>query len=140
MALKQYQAIDRELRGIEEALARLRARLESPAMPKLSETPKGRKTETDRLGNMVAKILELEALYNDKQNALIDIQRQLEEALERLDPMERTLMRLRYLQGLSWERVCADMSYSWNVVHRIHRVALLKLDEKAHTNAQMNVL
>jgi DNA-directed RNA polymerase specialized sigma subunit len=37
---------------------------------------------------------------------------------------EQTVLRLRYIQGLKWEDVAAEMGYSWKQIHRIHSTAL----------------
>jgi hypothetical protein len=36
-------------------------------------------------------------------------------------------MRHRYLEGLTWEKVCVEMNYSWRQTHNIHARALDKL-------------
>lgn len=37
---------------------------------------------------------------------------------------EQTLLRLRYIIGLSWEEVAVAIGYSWRQTHRIHGDAL----------------
>ncbi len=47
-----------------------------------------------------------------------------------LTTRERTLLRLYYLQGKTWEKVAEEMGISWATVHRIHPSALQKLNTK----------
>lgn len=37
---------------------------------------------------------------------------------------EQRVLRLRYIKGLKWEEVVAQMGYSWKQAHRIHSNAL----------------
>lgn len=53
----------------------------------------------------------------------------VEKAIETLSPTERTLMRLRYIEGLSWQAICGRINYSWQQTHRIHSRALIKIKE-----------
>lgn len=72
---------------------------------------------------------DLAALYRKKRQALAEQLQAIEEALETLGPTERTLMRLRYIEGLSWQAVSLRIHYSWKQTHRIHKNALRKLAE-----------
>lgn len=73
---------------------------------------------------------DLAALYREKRQELAGRLRAMEEALETLGPTERKLMRLRYIEGLSWQAVSMRIHYSWKQTHRIHNNALRKLAEK----------
>lgn len=73
---------------------------------------------------------ELPGVYQFKIEALTARLRRMEEAIEGLGPTERTLMRLRYIEGLSWQAICLRIHYSWQQTHRIHKNALIKIKEK----------
>lgn len=100
--LKSYQPIKKELSAL-EVLAR----------------------KIDRHGTE-----ELCRLYDKKRKKLEDELLQIEQAIETLGPTERTLMRLRYIDGLSWQAICTRINYSWQQTHRIHARALIKLNDK----------
>ena len=51
----------------------------------------------------------------------------IEKALETLTPIERELMRLRYIDGADWTEVAATIHYEWSQTHRIHARALAKI-------------
>ena len=69
----------------------------------------------------------LRNVYQDKLEKLILSQLKIEKALELLDPTERELMRLRYIEGADWIEVCDTIHYEWAQTHRIHARALNKL-------------
>lgn len=73
---------------------------------------------------------ELLALYKEKEAELDEKLLIIERAIEKLEPRERRLVRLHYIDGLTWEQVAVEMTYSWRQVHRIHGEALEKLKEE----------
>ena len=44
------------------------------------------------------------------------------------DPTEQMVIRLRYIKGYSWTRICFEVHYSESQVKRIHRRALKRLE------------
>lgn len=100
--LKSYQPIKKELSTL-EVLAR----------------------KIDRHGTE-----ELRALYDKKREKLTEELLHIEQVIEALEPTERTLMRLRYIEGLSWQAICTRINYSWQQTHRIHARALIKIKDK----------
>lgn len=69
----------------------------------------------------------LQDLYRKKLKVLIDNQLRIEKAIEDLNPTERELMRLRYIDGADWTEVAATIHYEWTQTHRIHARALAKI-------------
>ena len=69
----------------------------------------------------------LRDLYRTKLDSLIEGQLRIERAIESLDPTERELMRLRYIDGEEWLDICAIIHYEWTQTHRIHSRALDKI-------------
>lgn len=70
---------------------------------------------------------ELLKQYEKQRTKLSDELLAIENALETLTSTERTLMRLRYIEGLSWQAICGRICYSWQQTHRIHARALKKI-------------
>ncbi|RDY30369.1 hypothetical protein [Lachnotalea glycerini] len=40
------------------------------------------------------------------------------------DETEKELLKLRYLKGLKWDKICLELGFEWAQIHRIHRKAL----------------
>lgn len=76
------------------------------------------------------KLPELTEVYDEKIESLKNRLKSIEDAFEGLEPVERRLMRLRYIDGLEWHQVAVRISYSWQQTHRIHARALIKLLNK----------
>lgn len=66
-------------------------------------------------------------LYRAQLKELVDCQLKIEKAIEGLNPTERELMRLRYIDGAEWVDVAAAIHYEWTQTHRIHAKALAKI-------------
>ena len=73
---------------------------------------------------------ELLTAYAKKRADLSAALLEIEQAIDTLGPTERRLMRLRYIDGLSWEAICRRINYSWRQIHRIHSQALIKIKER----------
>ena len=71
----------------------------------------------------------LRDLYKQKAAELSAALVKVEAAIACLESRERTLVRLYYVEGLTWEEVCVFMNYSWRQIHRIHAKALEQLKD-----------
>lgn len=58
-----------------------------------------------------------------------------EESLNRLDSRERSILRARYLEGQSWDRICLRTGYEQAQIFRIHAGALRCLVEAERRTA-----
>lgn len=72
-------------------------------------------------------ILMLQDLYRQKLEELIVGQLRIEKAIESLNPTERELIRLRYIDGAEWIEVAETINYEWAQTHRVHARALAKI-------------
>ena len=127
--LREYQNIKREAEQLQTMIEELEAPLYSPKSQQLTGMPhapaRGNATE-----NMADKHLELLERYRAKLRELNTARLLIEDAIDSLESVDRRLLRLRYIEGLTWEAVCVLTDYSWRQVHRRHAKALEKLKEK----------
>lgn len=127
--LKAYRAMKLELDGIASTLATLESVVYGPKGSRLDGMPRSGSGDGGPVERAAIKLTDLREKYMDKAAALIEATEEVEDAIESLDERQRTLMRLYYIQGLSWEDVCGRMSYSWRQIHRIHSAALQALQD-----------
>ena len=125
--LRQYRHLKLERDKLLEALRELEATMTAPKTQRLSITPTGPSKGGSSTEALVVKHAELVDRYNAKLAELADALLAIEKAIEGLESKERTLLRLHYIEGLTWEEVCVEMAYSWRQVHRIHAKALEEL-------------
>ena len=125
--LRQYQHIAQETAQIEEMLRDVEEAMAAPRVPALDGMPHGHTVQGSLIETLVARRDELIRRYQAKLEELATAMLDIEEAIEALEPVERQLMRLRYIKGRTWEEICVEMSYSWRQTHRLHAQALAKL-------------
>jgi DNA-directed RNA polymerase specialized sigma24 family protein len=126
--LRQYQQLKREKDMLEEKLVELESAMTSPRIQKLDGMPQGQHQGGSLLDLLVEQHITLKNVYANKLRELNDTLLDIETAIESLtDPTERNLMRLRYIDGLTWEMVCVEIGYEWSQTHRKHASALERL-------------
>ena len=73
----------------------------------------------------IEKIWELEQKINGQILKLVELQTEIDEAINRLaEPAERLLLKYRYLNGMEWNDIAETMYVSYRTVHSIHASAL----------------
>lgn len=124
--LRAYRDLRQERDKLKKLIEELALNLYGPSSPNLDGMPRshggGSATE-----NLVAQKDQIERKYEAKVAELTAELEAIEQSIEVLEPRERTLIRLYYIEGLTWEQVCVEMSYSWMQIHRIHGKALERL-------------
>jgi hypothetical protein len=125
--LHSYNAVRHECKQIVDQIAQIRATMESPRIQAMDGMPRG-SGGGDAMAGIVAELIKLEEKYTDKLHRLNATLAEVEDMIGSLeDPVERRLMRCRYIEGMVWEEVCVEMGYSWRQTHRHHGTALDKL-------------
>ena len=80
---------------------------------------------SDKVGNAVAKLVDLENRINADIDKLVAIKHEIEDVISCVeDERLQTLLRLRYINGKTWEQIAVSMSYSYMHICRIHGIAL----------------
>ena len=128
--LKAYRAIRLERDKLLGMLKELEATIYSPTIPKLDPAPGGGRNGASPVEIAATKHDELRTRYLQKVAELEDAMAKIETAIDALDNRERTLMRLYYIEGMTWEEVCVEMFIGWGTVQRIHSEAIKKVRDK----------
>jgi DNA-directed RNA polymerase specialized sigma subunit len=75
----------------------------------------------DKITDSLARLEEIQ----DSTTKLIDEYIKIENAIYSIpDSVERRLMKLRYIDGLTFEEISVVFRYSWRHIHRLHSKAL----------------
>ena len=122
--LRAYRDIKLERDKLSTMIEEVEAVLYSPRSQRLDGMPRGGSAPGSLVEEAAIKHTELLERYRQKVVELSAALVEIENTIEVLEPRERTLIRLYYAQGLTWEEVCVAMNYSWRQVHRIHAKAL----------------
>ena len=80
---------------------------------------------SDPIGEMTAKILEVEENCQRDITKLISVQREIEEVIESvINPSSRLILYERYINLKTWEDIAEDNHYSLKWVHVLHKRGL----------------
>lgn len=130
---RNYRALVREVRQLQEQVRILEASLYSPTGQRFSSMPRAASGPKKTMEDAVAGHIKLETLYRTQLAEKENRQYYIEWAIKtKLDTAERLVMRFRYLEGRDWPVVVREMQklgYSERTVYRLHGSALLKLKE-----------
>lgn len=128
--LHSYRDLEAERRQIALELERVEALMTAPKGTNWDGMPRGGSGD-DPILSAVTHHIRLQERYQAKLAELAEIQTTIEDMIEGLEPLERKLMRHRYIEGMCWEEVCVAMCYSWRQTHNIHGRALDKILERS---------
>ena len=126
--LKGYIETKREIEIIKEKLEYLCMTKGGVKSMVITDMPRGGRSEDDRLLEIMIEIEELEEMYNKKRLKLMKQLNEIENVIDSLEePIDRNIMRMRYIKNYTWERICVELNYSWNGIHKRHRKILDKI-------------
>lgn len=84
----------------------------------------------DKLGDAVAKIVDLETETDKEIDAYVDLKREVSALLEKLEnPFHYKVLHQRYFLYHTFEQIATDMHYSFRGVCYLHGRALQAFDE-----------
>lgn len=126
--LHRYRDLTAERAQILDELERVETIMAAPRGSNMDGMPRGAGSG-DPVSGLVAQHVALVDRYQDKLAELAAAQLEIENIIDGLEPVERKLMRHRYIDGMEWETVCVVMCYSWRQTHRIHARVLDKLSD-----------
>lgn len=82
--------------------------------------------ETSKVESVVLKIVDLERVIDEEINSFVDLKTAIRQAINAVEnPNERLLLRLRYVEFLSWADIQKKMGFCKTQVQKIHGRALL---------------
>lgn len=124
--LQQYRLAEMEEQRLEHEIERWRSRAEK-VTPGYSKAPAGG-GDGRSLEHTLEHLGELAQELTDQRDKLIRLRREIGAAIDTVpDTRLRELLRLRYIEGMTWERVAVQMGYSYMQVCRLHGKALSQI-------------
>ncbi len=125
--LKQYRRLSDDIDSKKEQVERLREL--AKGVSRSAETGISGRI-SDRVGRMVAKILDLENELCCQIRRQLELKAEIEGAIAKVDdPTLRQLLTFRYISGDEWEQIAKSMNYSIRQIYRLHGKALQKIKD-----------
>lgn len=129
--LQQYRLAEMEEQRLVLEIERWRSRAERMTAG-YSKAPAGG-GDGRSMEHTLERLGELAAELTHQRDKLVRLRREIGAAIDKVpDARLRELLRLRYIDGLSFEQIAVRMSYSWRQVIRLHGVALSKVVMDCH--------
>lgn len=126
--LMQVELYDTHINNKLEELQRLKE-LTRQITTTLKQDVVSRSGNQDKLGDAVAKIVDLENEINEAVDAYIDKRREVGKLLERLDDADQiSVLHKRYFEYKAWEQIACEMCMTYRNVCYIHGRALQAVD------------
>ena len=129
--LQQYRLAEMEEQRLEHEIERWRSRAERMTAG-YSKAPAGG-ADGRSLENTMEHIDDLTRQLSDQRDRLVTLWREIGMAIDSVpDARLQELLRLRYIEGLSFEQIAVRLDYSWRQVIRLHGAALSKVVMECH--------
>lgn len=127
--LSRYLEILAEEKDIREEIAYWESKAQK-VTASWSAVPSGGKG-SDKVQTGAIKVAELRESLMDKINQLAAVRIEIERAIGTVqDDTQRRLLRLRYIKGMTWEKISMEMHYGCQWVYKLHGRALLQVEIK----------
>lgn len=127
--LNSYRPLVREIDYLKRKIEAMRDRQTSIRSSSDVSEVQAPGSNSDKIGNSVAELIDLEQMYLDKIDKATSQLKEMEHMIDILTPTERLLIRARYIDGEYLEAICGIIGYSYVQTKRIHKAALKKLAE-----------
>ena len=122
--LKRYIQIERQIEQKTDELARLRS-LAEKITPSLRDSPSTGSQDGCPLERAMEQIIEMERQIDRDIDSMVIIRREVHQTIAAVGcAVYRDVLRLRYINGMTYEQISARTNYSLVHIYRIHKAAL----------------
>lgn len=124
--LKQITRLDNLIKSKLEQIEELRSLAEKVTVEaKLVKSYNKNSYQSDKVGDIVVKIVDLNNEINEYIDRLIDLKAEAVRLIDSLEnPDYRLLLNLRYINGYTFERIAVEMNYCYRWITQLHGRAL----------------
>lgn len=123
--LSQYKDLNDSINAKLEQVAELRRKAQTVCSGSSGGSGTHSSTPYDRIGEITARIVDMEREINEDIDRSIDLQREIRTAIATVPEARlRTLLELRYINCLTLEEIAVRMGYCYMQICRLHGKAL----------------
>lgn len=103
---------------------------EKARVTKITQTLSGSVVQSSKDPHKFDRLVELELEIDRAVDELIRTKAEVLSGIMKLeDGRHRKILRLRYIDGKTFEEIAVDIKYSWKQTRRLHAAALVKMEE-----------
>lgn len=127
--LKRYLDLVKEEQDIREEIAQWESRAQKITSSWYSAPGGG--NGADKVQDGAMQLVQLRGMLKRKTEDLAQARMEIERAIGTVqNDTQRRLLYLRYIKGLTWERIALEMHYGYQWVCKLHGKALLQVEVK----------
>ena len=135
--LKQYRVCMVRIRKLEEEIQELDD-LMSHITPEMSSDRVQSSHPPDKLGQLVAKKVDLETRLMGEIDTALGVMNDIEEVINKVEPVGyQMILQKKYIEGKTWEQVAREVCYDPSWVWVLHRRALAEVDKILASGSQV---
>lgn len=126
--LQTHWQMQKEIEQLGEQITRLENVLMSPSIQRITGMPVNHSGEADKIGKIIASLEAMTERYNAMRIGLVELQQRIEDGISKLPSEERLILRYRYIDRLTWEKIAQKTGcMSEKTARRIHAKAINNL-------------
>lgn len=125
--LYQYRSIKKEIAELKERINHIYSSAMVPGIKNITDMPMAQGYSADGLSKVFEQIEELTEVWAQRITELQQVCTKIETAMAGLESIERRVIRYRYMDNKSWNKISNITKYSIPHLHRIHNRAVDKL-------------
>lgn len=91
---------------------------------------------SDKVGNMVSKIIDMEYELDREIDKFVDLKREVMSVIDKLETTKCEILYKRYLQNKTWEKIAVETGYSYVWVCKLHGRALQDVERILNGNCE----
>lgn len=123
--LLRAKRLDEEIEQLLETRDR-----EKERVTKITQTLSGSVVQSTKDPHKFDRLVELEMEIDNAVDELIAVKAEVLSGIMKLsDSRHRKILRLRYVDGKTFEEIAVEIKYSWKQTMRLHGAALAKMEE-----------
>ena len=88
----------------------------------------------DKIGSIIAKIVDLNDIINDEIDRFVDLKTDIHNKIMLIpDNTEKLVLKYRYIEFATWESIAVELGYTFQWVHVLHKRALKSFEKVLHS-------
>ncbi len=88
----------------------------------------------DKIGSIIAKIVDLNDIINDEIDRFVDLKTDIHNKIMLIpDNTEKLVLKYRYIEFETWESIAVELGYTFQWVHVLHKRALKSFEKVLHS-------
>ena len=88
----------------------------------------------DKIGSIIAKIVDLNDIINDEIDRFVDLKTDIHNKIMLIpDNTENLVLKYRYIEFETWESIAVELGYTFQWVHVLHKRALKSFEKVLHS-------